>query len=145
MVISQYYFSLLILLSLMGQSVFAESALPNDVEKTEIRQIIQAQIDAFLADDAEAAFSLNSPGIKARFGNPKNFMKMVKTGYQPVYRPRAYFFKEIVNIEGQIVQHVLVIDQNEQPVLAIYPMERQQDGHWRIDGCFLTSADSQLL
>ena len=116
-----------------------------DQDRQAIRSIIQAQIDAFLADDAETAFSFASPDIQALFGNPANFMTMVKTGYQAVYRPQAVFFQDVQSVRGEIIQQVLIIDQANQSVMATYPMERQDDGSWRINGCFLAPVNQQLL
>ena len=61
-------------------------------DRDAIRTIIQAQLDAFRADDADAAFSFASPNIQQRFGDPSQFMRMVKTGYAPVYANRQAFF-----------------------------------------------------
>jgi hypothetical protein len=55
------------------------------------------------------------------------------------------FFKEILTIQGQIIQQVLVVGQDQKSMLALYPMERQQDGSWRIGGCVLKPAQGQFL
>ena len=70
---------------------------------------------------------------------------MVKASYQPVYRPRQVFFQELMVKQGAVVQPVLILDQNNDSVIALYPMEQQPDGSWRIDGCYLTETDAQAL
>jgi hypothetical protein len=44
-----------------------------------VRETIEAQLDAFQRDDAQRAFSLAAPGIRAQFGTAENFMQMVRT------------------------------------------------------------------
>jgi hypothetical protein len=36
---------------------------------------------------------------------------------------------------------VLLVGPDGKPVMALYAMERQPDGSWRIDGCMLGKAD----
>jgi hypothetical protein len=102
-----------------------------------IRAVISDQLAAFQRDDGDAAFALASPNIRAQFGSVGNFMDMVRTGYQPVYRPREVAFGDIVTINGRIVQSVLLVGPDGVPVTALYTMEQQPDGSWRIAGCAL--------
>ena len=48
------------------------------------RHIIERQIDAFLKDDAAAAYAFAAPGIQARYPDKDSFFAMVKKSYQPV-------------------------------------------------------------
>ena len=129
---------LTLLLSLSGT---AQAQSVSDADRAAIRQVIQAQVDAFLRDDGDAAFGLASPTIQGMFGSPEIFMDMVRQGYQPVYRPRAFDFREIVPLNGQPAQKVDVIGPDGRPVIAIYPMRQLPDGTWRIDGCFLQAPE----
>ena len=113
----------------------------SSADRAAIRQVIQAQVDAFRRDDGSAAFGYASPTIQGMFGTPETFMDMVRQGYQPVYRPRAFDFREIVTIHGQPAQKVDVIGPDGRPVTAIYPMRQLPDGSWRIDGCFLQAPE----
>ena len=79
--------------------------------------------------------------IQGMFGSAEIFMDMVRQGYQPVYRPRAFDFREIVELHGQPAQTVDVIGPDGKPVIAVYPMRQLPDGTWRIDGCFLQAPD----
>ena len=109
-------------------------------DEAEIRRIISAQIAAFGSDDAERAFSYAAPRIASQFGSPERFLRMVREHYDPVYRPREVAFREI-DERGQLpTQIVLVVDQQGQAHIALYPMERQDDGTWRIAGCLLQPA-----
>ena len=108
-----------------------------------IRAVIEHQLAAFQHDDAAAAFSDASPGIQAKFGTPEIFMEMVRTGYQPVYRPRGTEFRELVAGPAGLVQKVLFVGPDGGPVLALYSMEQEADGSWRISGCMLLEATDQ--
>ena len=79
--------------------------------------------------------------IRRMFGTAEIFMDMVRQGYRPVYRPRAFDFREILDMHGQPAQRVDVIGPDGRPVIAIYPMRQLPDGTWRIDGCFLQAPD----
>lgn len=103
-----------------------------------VRAAIAGQMAAFARDDAEAAFAFAAPGIQAKFGNPSTFIAMVRAAYRPVYRPREVSFREL-RLSGPLpVQEVLVVDADGVTFLALYPMQRQPDGTWRIAGCVLT-------
>ena len=108
-----------------------------------IRRVIEQQIDAFKRDDATAAYSFAAPAIRKIFPAAEIFMQMVRQGYQPVYRPRSFAFEELTRIDGKLVQPVRVIGPDGRPVTALYIMERQPDGSWKIGGCVLTQAPSQ--
>jgi len=113
-------------------------------DRSAIRVAIQGVVDAFRRDDGEGAFGYASPTIRGMFGTPEIFMDMVRQGYQPVYRPRVFDFREIVTLHGEITQKVHVIGPDGRPVTAFYPMVQLPDGTWRINGCFLQApADHQ--
>ena len=132
---------LVIFALLLGLAGAAEAQSVSSADRAAIRQVIQAQVDAFRRDDGAAAFGYASPGIQGMFGTPEVFMNMVRQGYQPVYRPRAFDFREIVDMHGQPAQVVSVIGPDGRPVTAVYPMRQLPDGTWRIDGCFLQAPD----
>jgi hypothetical protein len=103
-----------------------------------IRAVISDQLAAFQRDDGGAAFAFASPTIREQFGNAETFMEMVRTGYPPVYRPSEVAFGDLTVTDGRIVQRVLLVGPDGVPVAALYTMEQQQDGSWRIAGCVLT-------
>lgn len=99
--------------------------------------IIEGQISAFARDDGRAAFAFASPDIQQQFGTADRFMEMVRAAFQPVYRPRSYSFEEPIQIEGTPAQPVRIIDRDGRGVIALYRMQRQDDGSWRIAGVTL--------
>ena len=134
------FLAFLLLFLSFGNTVAAQDAV-SDADRAAIRDVIGRQVEAFRRDDGEAAFGLASPAIRHMFGTAEIFMDMVRQGYQPVYRPRVFDFREIVSLHGQITQKVHVVGPDGRPVTAFYPMTRLPDGTWRIDGCFLQAPD----
>ena len=114
----------------------AAAALPA-AERSAIRDVIEAQLEAFRRDDGAGAFAYASPAIQRMFGTPERFMRMVREGYAPVYRPRRVDFRDLVTEGGRLTQRVRLVGPDGRPVIANYFMERQPDGTWRIDGCVL--------
>jgi hypothetical protein len=110
-------------------------------DRAAIAGVITRQIDAFRHDDANAAFGFASPMIQGMFGDPAHFLAMVQRGYPPVYRPRSVHIGALVMQDGRIVQRVELVGPDGGRDLALYTMEREPDGSWRIDGCQLTKAD----
>lgn len=106
-------------------------------DRVAIRTVIEQQIEAFRQDDAAAAFSYATAAIQRQFETPERFMHMVKTAYQPVYRPRRVVFQEIDETTSVPIQPVLLVGSDGVPVIALYPMRQETDGVWRIDGCYL--------
>src|SRR5437868_15311285 len=106
-------------------------------EARAVREVIEAQIDAFRSDDAERAFSYAAPEIRNMFGTPERFMETVRNAYAVVYRPYSVTFKDAVRVGADIAQPVRMTDAEGHAWLVVYPMERQPDGTWRINGCQL--------
>ena len=109
-------------------------------DRAAIRHVVEGQLDAFRRDDGVAALSFAAPSIRRMFETADNFMDMVRRSYQPVYRPRWLEFHDLVEAEGKTIQPVLVMGPDHVAVLALYVMERQPDGAWLIDGCYLVPA-----
>jgi len=106
-----------------------------------IRQVIQSQMQAFAKDDGARAFGYASPTIQEIFRTADNFMAMVRSDYRPVYRPRRVEFGPVEEVDGEPVQHVWITGPDGQDVEALYTMQRQRDGSWRINGCDLRRAN----
>ncbi len=120
-------------------------AQTSDADQAAIRQVIQSQISAFQKDDGPTAYGYASPTIQEKFVNPDIFLQMVKTGYAAVYHPREVEFRELKVENGRLLQEVYVVGPDGSPALAIYEMQRQPDGSWRINGCWLTRAPDQSV
>lgn len=126
--------------ALLALALPAEAQV-SEPDRSAIRDVIERQIEAFRRDDGPAAFGYAAPSIQGMFGSPDTFMDMVRQGYRPVYRPRAVEFGEIVTLQGMPTQKVHLIGPDGRPVTALYPMSRQADGSWRIEGCILQAPE----
>ncbi len=104
-------------------------------EAEDIRDVIRAQVDAFLADDVRTAFDFASPAIRTIFGTPENFGRMVANGYPMIWRPRAVDFLDLREADGRRFQRVRVQDGAGEEYLFDYEMI-VVDGVWRINGVF---------
>ncbi|MGH7186920.1 MAG: DUF4864 domain-containing protein [Pseudomonadota bacterium] len=133
---------LALLLLVSASAVRAEEISAAD--RAAITQVIEDQIAAFRVDDAVRAFSFASPGIQAKFGTPETFIDMVRTGYLPVYRARAASFRALTVENGVPVQAVEILGPDGVSVLALYFMEQQPDGTWKIKGCVLTKLPERV-
>lgn len=125
-----------LLLALAPVLALAQQTL-SDTDARAVRQVIEAQLEAFQRDDAPRAFSYATAGIRETFRTPENFMEMVRSSYAVVYRPKSVRFDPPVVSEGEIVQPVRMTDADGRAWLALYPMQREPDGAWRINGCQL--------
>ena len=123
-----------VLLSAPTLAVAQQSSPPIDTDAIAIQRVIESQIEAFQRDDAAVAYGYASPAIQRIFPNPAIFMQMVRSGYRPVYRPQSFEFQELALIDGQIVQQVLFVGPDGQLVMALYSMQLQDGGRWRING-----------
>ncbi len=123
----------------------SESLSLSDADRSSIRDVIESQLAAFQRDDGAQAFSYASPTVRRQFVTPERFMHMVRTGYPPVYRPREVEFRDVVVAGDVPAQKVLLVGPDGVPVMAIYPMQRQADGSWKIDGCFLVAVGDQAI
>jgi hypothetical protein len=104
------------------------------------QSVIRSQEQAFSRDDAAAAYSHAAPGIKQIFPQAEIFMQMVREGYAPVYRHRSFEFGEARAADGAIAQRVHIIDANGDAWEALYTLEREPDGSFKITGCSLLKA-----
>ncbi|MEO0655075.1 MAG: DUF4864 domain-containing protein [Pseudomonadota bacterium] len=98
-----------------------------------IEGVIQSQIDAFLQDDFETAFTYASPAIKRLFGTPDRFGSMVRQGYPMVWRPSSVEYLELEPQGAFQYQRVLVTDGAGVPYLLEYQMVEGDTG-WQING-----------
>jgi hypothetical protein len=110
-----------------------------------IRAVIENQISAFRRDDSDGAFAYASPMIQGRFQTPENFMAMVRIAYPQVYRPREVEFQTLADSARGPIQEVIVVGPDGVPVMALYVMEKQPDGSWRINGCYLARIPDQSV
>ena len=105
-----------------------------------VRAVVQAQLEAFAADDATRAFSFAAPALREMFGTAERFVAMVRSSYPVVYRPAAVAFEVPEAAGAEVVQRVHFTDSAGALWLATYRLQRQPDNNWRISGCVLAQS-----
>jgi hypothetical protein len=112
----------------------------DSLDASAFQKIIKNQMSAFASGNAKAAFSFATSSLQQRFQNPELFMEMVRQGYQPVYHPKSVTFGQSKMTKLGPTQEVYVTGPKGKNWLALYSFEQQDDGSWRISGCYLTKS-----
>lgn len=128
---------LLLALFLLGAAAAVAAAEVGREDALAIRKVVADQLDAFAHDDAPRAFSLATTDIRTQFGTPEAFITMVRSAYPVVYRRKMTQFEPPEVVDGWIIQPVRMTDEQGRAWIALYPMQREADGSWRINGCQL--------
>ena len=116
--------SLIVALGLSGAARADEAAL---------RSVISSQIEAFLAEDIDRAYSFASPFIQRKFGTPETFGTMVREGYPMVWRPSDVTFLDAEVIAGKLWQSVMLRGPAGKTWIVDYEMV-ELEGGWKING-----------
>ena len=109
-------------------------------DQKQIIAVVQAQLEAFAQDDAAKAFSYAAPNIRRLVGSAENFLEMVRTQYEIVYRPSATTFMQPTGEAGEAVLKVRMTDEDGDAWIATYTLQRQKTKVWRITGCAINEA-----
>jgi ketosteroid isomerase-like protein len=127
--------------ALLGAWLMATPAAAqvDQADRAAIEAAIRGQMDAFGRDDAHAAYGFAAPNIHALFPSAEMFLEMVRRAYAPVYRPQDARFRPPEATEDGVRQSVILRGPDGRYVTAIYTMQRQPDGAWKIAGCTLVS------
>ena len=118
---------------------------PTRADREAIHTVIRSQFRAFLADDADGAYSFASPALQSHFLSPEFFLEIFKLAYPAVYRPRAFHFDSLEVAGGQATQKVVILGEGEFALLAVYELQRQSDGRWLISACDLYASGSRVI
>ena len=104
-------------------------------DQSAFRAVISAQLEAFKKDDGQAAYAFAAPTVKSFFPDAETFMGMVRHGYEPIYKNTKYVFGELTTDPfGRPAQHVIITASNGKRYEAVYAMQQQPDGSWKIAG-----------
>ena len=131
-------------LALAAALTFASVAQPQDgepappaAEWTAIKAVIEAQLAALKRDDGRAAFAFATRSLQRQFESPENFMRMVHAGYQSLIDARYSEFLEGAVIDGNTIQPLRLVLNDNTVLVALYQMQKEDDGTWHIAGCLL--------
>ena len=111
---------------------------------SEIQSVIADQLDAFGKDDDTRAYDHASDMIKQLFPSKSIFMEMVRTGYPPVYRAKSWSFAEPTTTGTGISQIVKLTDEQGRVWNALYTLERDSTGEWKITGCRILKSEGMV-
>jgi hypothetical protein len=133
----------LIATAVLAAILLSGPAKAGETEVKAAQQVIQSQLEAFLADDAALAYSFAAPNIKRFFPTQQSFMSMVESGYMPVRRPQSYAFGKSQEMSAtSIVQQVLLVGPDGKTYEAVYTLESQPDGSWLITGVSMRASNA---
>jgi hypothetical protein len=110
---------------------------------TAIKKVIAEQRSALKSGNAAKAFSYASPAIRDQFGDAAAFIDMVRATYSALLTARYTEFLEGAVIDGTVIQPLRLIDADNTVRVALYVMERQDNGTWRISGCRIAPSKVQ--
>lgn len=123
------------LVALQGVGAAAWAAPFTEADAKAVRKVVEAQLAALAVDDAVKAFSYAAPNVREAVGSAEGFLAMVQRGYPVVYRPATVAFLKANGKDNDVIQRVQMVDAEGESWLAIYSLQRQKNGAWRITGC----------
>ncbi len=127
-------------------AVFMSFAAYAGSPDTPAQTAIDGQIRAFLADKDAEAYAFAAPNVRTFFPTVESFMGMVKSGYTPVHRPQDWDFGRVQETKaGSVMQEVLITDMTGKNWAALYTVEKQADGNWKITGVSLKKTDAMTM
>lgn len=130
--------------ALIGLLPFSASAALDPLTKADrsaIQTVISSQLKALETDDSNTAFALAAPEVRKHFGSADTFIAMVREGYPALFRNQSTAFLEAAIVEDDVIQPLRIIQRDGVVVIALFNMERQSNGDWRIYGCQIAPSD----
>jgi ketosteroid isomerase-like protein len=113
----------------------AQDAALAEADWREIRRVVADQRAALVAGEGERAFGHASPGIRRQFGDAARFLAMVRSSYADLVDATDTAFVDGAVIDGHVIQPLRLTLPGGTVRVALYTMEKQPDGRWRISGC----------
>lgn len=120
-----------------AEAAAAAHAALSPAEWDAIQKTIGEQLEALRAGDAARAYAFASPGIQLRFQDAQTFLRMVQDSYAALLDARDAEFLDGAVIDGRTIQPLRLIMNDEKILVALYEMQRDAGGRWRIAGCAL--------
>ena len=133
----------LALLPVLLAFAFSAAAFADDAGLQAAQTTIDSQLKAFIADDNATAYSYAAPNVKQIFPTLDSFMSMVTGGYKPVQKPLSYTFGKAQQTgPTTIAQQVFLVGPDGKDYEALYTLELQPDGMYRITSVSLKASKS---
>jgi hypothetical protein len=112
---------------------------------SEAQTIVSKQIAAIERDDAVEAYSYAAPQIQAMFPDPEVFLTMVAAHYAAIHRHRSVEFGPVEQQNDRMAEAVIFTDSDGGVWTALYKLEKQPEGGWKISGCVLAKSEEKAL
>jgi hypothetical protein len=123
--------------------MLASTAFAGDAEVKAAQTAIDGQLKALSTNNGTLAYSFAAPNVQRIFPTVDTFMNMVTNGYPPVRKRQSYAFGKVQEISPtSIIQQVLIVGPDGKDYEAVYTLELQPDGVFRITGCSLRASNS---
>lgn len=113
-------------------AAFTQALGEENVVEPAARSVIDNQIKSFRSGNHDQAFSHASPNLKKMFGTTENFIRMVKSGYGAIYGAQNWSFGRSRMVSGTLYQEVQIVGPKGNNWTALYSMQQQADGSWKI-------------
>ncbi len=127
-------FKLIFLLSSLLAFSNTANAQTDPIQLSASQMVVENQIKAFHQRQHEEAFNYAAPALRIVFRDVENFIRMVKRGYNPIYAAQNWSFGRS-RTEGEKNHHeVLISGPNGGEWTALYTLQKQTDGMWKIVG-----------
>ena len=110
-----------------------------------IRGVITEQLAALKAGDGAKAMTYAVPDLRAEFGTPERFLRMVRQSYSALLDARSTTFLTGAIVDGATIQPLQLVLPDNSVEVALYQMRKQKDGRWRIAGCVLAPSTVQAI
>ena len=119
------------------------SAHAGEAEVKAAQGTVESQLRAFQAGDNAKAYSYAAPNITRIFPTVDAFMGMVANGYTPVAKPKSFEFgKAEETASGAVALEVMLVGPDGKDYRALYTLERQADGTFKITGVSLRAENT---
>jgi hypothetical protein len=109
----------------------------SDGDAKAIQVAVRSQIEALSVNDAVGAFQLATLDRQSRIGSPDKFLSLIKKHYQPLHQHLLVLYSRPAVVKGETFQAVRVTDKSSHVWLAVFQMQAEQGGRWKIDACYL--------
>ena len=107
--------------------------------------VISQQLAALKARDGARAMAYAVPDLRAQFGTPDRFLRMVRQSYSALLDARSTTFLTGAIVDGVTIQPLQLVLPDNSVEVALYQMRKQKDGRWRIAGCVLAPSTVQAI
>jgi hypothetical protein len=125
-------FKLIVILTSMLVFSGSSYAQTDQIQLSASQLVVENQIKAFHQRQHEEAFQYAAPALRIVFRDVENFIRMVKRGYNPIYAAQSWAFGRSRS-EGEKIHHeVLISGPNGGEWTALYSLQKQEDGMWKI-------------